>query len=185
MFDYKVKVNELFETNKPRGGINEEVLDSGAVAIYTNILTGAPMDPDSGVLINITLTEEIKGYMADYRRCEFWCYPHFGIDLKDMPDETQILVLEKENDEFRVVVPVVNDKYKCVLKGGEDCDFSVRMFSWYDKLCDCKGLAFIYADGENPTELAKLCVSEALKILNNGVRLRENRRYPEIFDYLG
>ena len=185
MFDYKVKVNELFETNKPRGGINEEVLDSGAVAIYTNILTGAPMDPDSGVLINITLTEKIKGYMADYRRCEFWCYPHFGTNLKDMPDETQILVLEKENGEFRVVVPVVNDKYKCVLKGGEDCDFSVRMFSWYDKLCDCKGLAFIYADGENPTELAKLCVSEALKILNNGVRLRENRRYPEIFDYLG
>lgn len=185
MFDYKLQINELSESNNPRGGMSEEVLESGAVAIYTNILTGAPMEPDCGVLINISLTEKIKGYMANFRGCEFWCYPHFGTDLQQMPDETQILVLEKENGEFRVVVPVVNDKYKCVLKGGKNCDFSIRIFSWYDKLYDCKGLACIYADGKNPAELTKICVSEALKILNTGIRLRENRRYPEMFDYLG
>ena len=124
-------------------------------------------------------------YMANYRYSEFWCRPFFGTDLREIPDETQALILESAQDHFMVLVPVVNDTYKCVFKGNENGGITARLFSWYDKLCDCKGLAFVYAQGSDPFRLMEYCVSEALKLLHNGVRLRTQRRFPECFEYLG
>lgn len=86
---------------------------------------------------------------------------------------------------FGVILPVVSDKYKCVLCGNENNTISAKIFSWYSELNYCDTLAFLQAEDENPYVLLEKLVTVGLKLLNNGCRIRKERRYPEIFEYLG
>ena len=81
-------------------------------------------------------------------------------------------------------MPVVSEEYKCVLTDTEQ-GLEAKLFSWYDRLQTCRGLAFLYAEGENPFVLMEQCVKQGLKLLGCGVRPRSERRYPELFEYLG
>lgn len=80
---------------------------------------------------------------------------------------------------------MVSETYKCVLRGEEDGTLTARLFSWYEGLTSCRGLALALKTGENPYALLRDCCREALKALNNGCAPREEREYPEIFEYLG
>ena len=142
------------------------------------------LDPEKGVCIDITVDNCIR-YMADYRFSEWWCEPYFGTTFKNLPDDTQYLVIERTDGLYEVFVPVVNDEYKCIFEGKNEYEFTAKIFSWYDKLYRCEGLAFVHAVGANPLALTEKCVETALNILNNGVRMRKQRRYPKVFERLG
>ena len=191
MFKYNVSINTVGgDVLYDLGRVNEQVMGNGVVAVYVDAKSQPDegrglIDPEKGVLIDVTYNMEIKGCMANCRSSEFWCSPYFSTDTAEVPDETQFMVLESEDGNFVSIVPVVNDKYKSVIKGKDKKEFSVRCFSWCDKLYTCKGLSFVYAVGKNPMQLVENCVKEALKLLNNGTRSREERRYPELFEYLG
>lgn len=194
MFKYNVYVNTSGgDVICDRGRIKECVTDSGAIAVYTDVVSqpntgegdNGTIHPEKGVCIDVTHGKRIVSCMADYRSGEFWCSPYFSDTTADVPDETQLLIFELEDKSFVAVVPVVNDKYKSVVKGKNEKEFTVRCFSWCDSLYSCKGLSFVYAIGKNPIQLVENCVKTALKLLNNGTRHREERRYPELFNYLG
>ena len=92
--------------------------------------------------------------MADYRHSEFWCKPAFGMNLAEIPDETQGLIYEKEDGTFGVILPVVSEKYKCVLKGetteeGKEVVLA-KLFSWFEGMTDCKGLWHANEIGASP-----------------------------------
>ena len=144
----------------------------------------ACLNGDFGAGIDIEITD-LKSWMANYRSCEFWCSPGFGTQLKDVPDETQGFIYQKTDGLFGVILPVVSEKYKCVLSGNENGKLTAKLFSWYDKLTFCHELAFLYAEGQNPFEMMAECARLGLKILNSGCRTRDERRYPELFEYLG
>lgn len=173
--------------------VREERCENNTVAVYVDALsesgiyfnTTGTLDCEFGVGINVKPKRRIINFMADYRECEFWCKPFFGTNMAEIPDETQILISQLDNEDFLAVIPVVNDKYKSVIKGSDKDEFTVRIFSWCDKLYSCHGLTFVYAIGKKPMELVENCVKTALKILNKGTRHREDRRYPEVFEYLG
>ena len=159
--------------------------DDGITAVYAyGAVKQAPLDPDFGMGIYIDVGGDIESVVSDYRRCEFWCMPSFGKDFTDVPDETQALIYKKTNGTFGVILPVVDKEFKCVLKT-ENGRLCARIFSWYDKSLRCDTLAFMHAEGNDVSELTEKCTKMALKLLNSGVRHRTERRYPEIFDYLG
>ena len=159
--------------------------DDGITAVYAyGAVNQAPLDPDFGMGIYIDVGGDIESVVSDYRRCEFWCMPSFGKDFTDVPDETQALIYKKTNGTFGVILPVVDKEFKCVLKT-ENGRLCARIFSWYDKSLRCDTLAFMHAEGNDVSELTEKCTKMALKLLNSGVRHRTERRYPEIFDYLG
>lgn len=159
--------------------------DDGITAVYAyGAVEQAPLDPDFGMGIYIDVGGDIESVVSDYRRCEFWCMPSFGKDFTDVPDETQALIYKKTNGTFGVILPVVDKEFKCVLKT-ENGRLCARIFSWYDKSLRCDTLAFMHAEGNDVSELTEKCTKMALKLLNSGVRHRTERRYPEIFDYLG
>ncbi len=159
--------------------------DDGITAVYAyGAVKQVPLDPDFGMGIYIDVGGDIESVVSDYRRCEFWCMPSFGKDFTDVPDETQALIYKKTNGTFGVILPVVDKEFKCVLKT-ENGRLCARIFSWYDKSLRCDTLAFMHAEGNDVSELTEKCTKMALKLLNSGVRHRTERRYPEIFDYLG
>ena len=125
MFTYRSYIN----TNDARKiddrvTVTESAAPCGGTAVTINALSpagfGTDIDarihPEKGVCIELTPELPIKRYMANYRHSEFWCRPQFGEDLSQIPDDTQALVLELEDGRFCVVVPVVNDTWKCVLR---------------------------------------------------------------------
>ncbi len=194
MFNHNVFINlKNGKTSDIICSVTERKNENGTVAVYVDAIAphgiGTEKDvyihAEKGVHIDVTFNGTIASCMANYKKCEFWCSPYFSDSLKSIPDETQLLILKLHNGKFVTVVPIVNDKYKSVIVGKSENTFSVRCFSWYDGLYDCKGLSFVYAVGENPTLLVEKCVKTALEILNNGTRHRTDRRYPQLFDFLG
>ena len=194
MFEYRPYMNLCNgETVKERISVSEKSQENGVSLVCVKALTGSMVDSsekrafqaEAGVCIEMIPTKKIVRFMADYKKTEFWCAPAFGTNMSEVPGETQLLVLEMENDDFCVMVPVVNDKYRCVLKGREDGILEAQLSSWCEELYACEGLAFVYAEGKNPNQLIKKCVKAALKEMNSDIRTIEKRRYPELMEYLG
>lgn len=161
-----------------------EKMEETIHAVYIEGFANGILDSEFGAGIEME-PASVKRWMAVYRYCEYWCRPEFGTKLSDIPDETQGLIYEKTDGTFGVVLPVVSEQYKCVLAGGESNTIQAKMFSWYDGLVSCKGLALLWAEGDNPYELLEQCSQVGLKLLGTGYRTRKERRYPEIFEYLG
>jgi len=165
-----------------------ETVWEGTHAVYINGVSKYQLNSEFGAGIEIQL-QNVKSWMADYRNCEWWCQPEFGESLAEIPDETQGLIYEKEDGTFGVILPVVSEKYKCVLTGATTEDGKevvlAKLLSWFEGMFDCKGLAFLWAEGENPYELLEKCAKVGLKLLGTGYRTRKERRYPEVFEYLG
>ncbi len=153
-------------------------------AVFIDGFSDINLDMDFGAGVDFEIADMTR-FMANYRHSEYWCSPSFGTKASEIPDETQALIYEDNDGNFGVVLPVVSEKYKCVIKGNVDGTITARLFSWYDSLNKVNALAFVYAKGKNPFELMAKCAEAAMKILNNGCTVRKNRRYPEIFEYLG
>ena len=135
-------------------------------AVYMDAVAYRALDPEFGAKIEIEL-ENVKSWMADYRHNEFWCRPAFGESLAEIPNETQGLIYEKEDGTFGVILPVVSEKYKCVLAGGTNKEGKevvvAKLFSWFEGMSDCKGLAFLWAEGDNPYEMMEKCAEASAK----------------------
>ena len=132
----------------------------GADAVYIDGFSGSLLDADFGAGIDFTVSQ-VKSWMADFRYSPFWCMPAFGTALGDIPDETQGLIYQKEDGDFGVILPVVSEQYKCVLKGNKDGGITARLFTRYDSMSACRALAFVSAEGKNPYTLLKKAAKAA------------------------
>ncbi len=155
----------------------------GVTAVWVSGSADRPLNSGTGAVVGFDVGG-MTGWMAQCRYCDCWCRPQFGTDPGDIPDETQGLVCAKSDGSFTVILPLVSERYKCVLSGG-DGRIRVKLFSWYEGLCDCDAPAFIRADGDDPFRLAEECVRAGLELLQTDCRPREDRHYPELFEYLG
>ena len=145
---------------------------------YGNV-TAVYAEGSSPLTFPLISTKPIARYMAMHRHTQSWCRPFFGSDVADIPENTVLLLLQLEDDRFCAVVPVVNALCQTMLCGGLTATMTTT--------CEtaCQGLALVWAEGENPALLIRSCVEAALKLLGSDTLLREDRPYPEIFEYLG
>lgn len=139
---------------------------------------------DKAVVINIDDLPENSVYFANFRYSLFWCKPTFGNDYTKVPENTQALLINKNDGTYEVIVPVAGDMYKCTLYGDESGLYA-KVYSWYGELSECKTLAFVRGTGTNPYELLHNAFAFAVKMLGDKIKMREERPYPEIFEYLG
>lgn len=173
--------NEKIQKNNVTVSVKEE----GKVSLVSiNGFSSSKLDGDFSAGIDIEI-ENVSAVFSDYSAGIFWANPHFGTDFSTVPDVTQELVYKKTDGTFGVIVPVVSENYKCALVGKEQNIVTAKLFSWYDKLCTCNGLAFVWAEGDNPYVLLEECFSAASAALGNQCPTIQNRRYPELFEYLG
>lgn len=156
----------------------------GVHAVSVHASCNCALDPECGVRLLIGGLHNLESYMADYRHCEYWCRPFFGHDPGLVPPETQAFLWKETDGTYGVLLPVVSEQYKCVLEGFEE-GLSARLFSWYSNLNTCDALAFLTARGENPFLLFEKCVATGLRLLGNNCLPFSERRYPDMFEYLG
>ncbi|MGN0998512.1 MAG: Sip1-related alpha-galactosidase, partial [Faecousia sp.] len=161
-----------------------ETVQEGVHGVFIDGLSPNALDGEFGAGMELRV-DGLKSWMADYRHSEYWCCPAFGTDFSQVPEETQGLIYEKTDGSYGVILPVVSQQYKCVLTGSGPDAVLAKLFSWCENMTACKALAVLWAEGDNPYGLLEKCVSVGLKLLGTGCRTRRQRRYPELFEYLG
>ena len=153
----------------------------GVQAVYVE--KEGPIDAEAGLCTRLIPRVPVKRYMANYRCTEHWCRPQFGTVLADIPADTQNLILELTDGCFCAVVPVMAQQWKTTLEGGAD-GITARTVCWVEA-AQCKSLALVYAVGTEPVKLVHSCVRAALQLLGSDVKLREDRPFPQVLEYLG
>ena len=127
---------------------------------------------------------ESDEFMAIENHSPYWCRPFFGQDLRDIPAWTQALLLRR-GERYRYILPVCADSWKTVIRGGQD-GMEFRISAECAGVTDCvRQLAWVEAEGTDPLKLAHDCAEAAAALLGNGLKLRGERKYPEVLEYLG
>lgn len=134
--------------------------------------------------VRIEQPEEMLRCLAVHRTGEYWCSPTFTDTFMEIPHDTQLLLIENKDGSFTAILPVCGDTYTCVLEYDET-DLFAKVISYYDKLSTIDTLAFVYGTGNNPYVLIHDLTKFAVEQLDNYIVLREDRPYPEVFEYLG
>ena len=142
------------------------------------------LDMDCAARIEITDLGELRGIMADYRHLEYWCKPCFCSKTEEVPEETQMLLYQKQDGMFGIILPVVSEEYKCTLHGGRT-GLLAEVYSWYYGKNQCYTLAFVWGEDKDPFSLLERLTAYAVSLLENCTLLRPKREYPELFEYLG
>ena len=155
-------------------------------AVFVDAKTdeGKFFSPDCAVELTVGDISGVKRYLADYRYSPFWCRPFFGKELRDVPAETQTLLFEKNDGTYEILLATCGEEYKCTFLG-DKWGLRARVYSWYDGMTECKTLAFVRGTGANPYELLHRAFKFAVHMLGDKIKMREDRPYPEIFEYLG
>jgi raffinose synthase len=139
--------------------------------------------PRDGVRIKFRDGMENYRFMANYQHKDWWTRPHFGCNVTDVPAHTLSLLMEGGFGYFHLL-PVSDTITKTELKGVEgglelsvsDCHGAYDRFSQW---------VLVTGVGKDPYGLVKENAKAAFTILENGKTIREEKRYPEILDYLG
>lgn len=137
-----------------------------------------------GCVIYTPPQPEFDDFMAIENHSPFWCRPFFGRDLRDIPAWTQALLLRR-GERYRYILSVCADSWKTVIRGGQD-GMEFRISADCVGVTDCvRQLAWVEAEGADPLKLAHDCAEAAAALLGNGLKLRGERKYPEVLEYLG
>lgn len=125
-------------------------------------------------------------YVAVVNHSPFWCMPFFGRDLNNLPKLTQQL-LAFDGNKWHCVVPVCDNVFKSVIEGSENGNyFKIVMSLNTSSITECSNqLAYVYETGSEPHELVRSCTERAAKMRAYPIKARNEREYPEMFEYLG
>ena len=129
--------------------------------------------------------EALVDFLAIERHSDFWSRPVFGNDLQAVPNFTQMLLIHTPKDTYQCYLPVCDDTFKTVLRGTKD-GLEAVVYSNFDGLKKCEHqLALVIGEGNDPHALVHDCTSLAAQLLGNGLLMREERKMPEMLEYLG
>lgn len=164
---------ELTSKNK---SINFDIVNiNGGIAVYVS-------GKDELIYsMNIPDTAE---YLAIENHSPFWCRPFWGSSLSELPERVQALLV-KRGDTYTYYLPVCDSVFKTLIRGGEH-GMEFYTYSNCDTVTKCDHqLAFVCLEGKEPLALMKEGARAVCELLGNGLKLREEKSVPEVFNYLG
>ncbi len=154
-----------------------------ALYVHTDLTDGYALDPENAVTLSLSFADDVTGYMAS-EMAMHWATPRVDTDFSKIQDNTQALLLRRENGTFSLLLPVCDSEYKTTLSGCEN-GVLTHTFSWMPQMSGCHTLAFVYGEGEDPYLLMRNATEYAVELMGNRVKMREDRKVPDLFEYLG
>lgn len=159
--------------NTPRGGL----------AYYVSASLDGGFSADRAITFTLAVSDT-SDFLAIENHSQFWCRPFWGTTLSALPKRVQELLI-KDGDLYRAFLPVCADTFKTVIFGSES-GASALMYANTDKVSECaEQLAFVYMEGNDPHKLLEDIARDAAEMLGTGIKMRNERRYPEVMEYLG
>jgi len=177
--------SEKYKTNLIDVSVKREK-DGGINSITVSVsMKSEKIDGHKGIRLSLK-DISFDEFFADVLYSPYWCHPEFGkkSDGNTIPEKTQALLIKKD-EEYTFILPVCDNIYKTFLEGDNNCIYA-RIFSQTDSLSVCeKQVSVIFGTGKDPYKIISDCFKYAVNKLGNKVLLKEQRIYPEIFNYLG
>ncbi|MBD5395785.1 MAG: hypothetical protein HDR71_16325 [Lachnospiraceae bacterium] len=134
------------------------------------------------IRVYIPMEECPEKITAMYLFNEWWTRPAFVSGFQDIPDFTQVAFF-KYKDRFACFVPMVGQEFKTYMVSGTETEISLEMTAYLGGQKEIAEPLYLLAEGSSLTE----AVHKAFVWLadHKGIRLKEKRRVPEMFSYLG
>lgn len=121
--------------------------------------------------------------LAVYQHKDWWLRPDFPAGAEEIPPRTQLLLM-KGAKEYLAVLAVCGEQYRTDLEGCRE-GIRVRVSSNRGNKNTVDDISLVCAAGEDPYECCHGAARYALTLMGKKSMLRENRRYPAVFEKLG
>lgn len=139
---------------------------------------------EQAIGLNIQSIDLLEKYVATYRSCPYWVSPSFGSDISKLPNNTQAILGQVREDNYFFATALCDDIFKSTIRGNENGGMDI--FVWSNDLRNkVSTSALYYGFGTQPFELAETVMKNAMSLLGRPVKMRDDRTYPEVLEYLG
>ena len=134
------------------------------------------------IRVYLPMAERPEKITAMYLFNEWWTRPAFVDCIQDIPDYTQVAFF-RYHDRFACFVPMVGKEYKTYMVSGTETEICLEMTAWLGGQKDVDEPMYLFAEASTLAE----AIHKAFAWLAEykGIRMREERRVPEMFNYLG
>lgn len=134
------------------------------------------------VRIYLPVKENPEKITAMYLFNEWWTRPAFVTKFQDIPEYTQVAFF-RYKDRYACFVPMVGRKFKTYLVSGTETEICLEMTAWMGGQKEIDEPLYLIVEASVLEE----AVHKAFTWLTEykGIRMREERRIPEMFRYLG
>lgn len=182
LFEFLPKA--FFKTEK--GTLNEfsvRKTEKGKFSAYY-VTAEASEEFSADRAIEFTFKCEDMPHTAIYSHSLYWVQPSFGFKAADIPQKTAAVIFQKNDGNFVYLMTAVGTEYKTYVEGSQE-GVKIFLYSQYPSTKMEDQLSFIVGEGSNITELVNGGAEAMCEFMNNGLKLRSDRKMPEIFEYFG
>lgn len=144
-------------------------------------MTGLALDAPVQMALEVDEVPEKMTCM--YMFNEWWTRPAFVSAINEVPEKTQIIFC-KQKDHYSCFLPMVGKVFKTTVCGGENKSrMHLKMEAGIGGLRKVEETVYLMADGNTLEEAVRKVFQYLNRVL--GIRLREERTFPELLQYLG
>ena len=176
-----VKINETdgILTLVAEGGL---IRDRSKNQFFDNAATN--LNSHGAFSLTFTEVEGLKSYTAS-NLTVFWTVNDVigSSNIKDIVPKTQAIVYEGK-DNYGMLFATCDKQYKSMFEGSEN-GLSVTLQSFKRGMLKFSSVLFFAAVDNNPYQLPQKLAAHGLEFLGKKAAATNEKRYPEIFEYLG
>ena len=142
------------------------------------------LNANSAFSLTFSEIENLKSYTAS-NLTTFWTQNDVigANDIKEVAPKTQAIVYKGE-DNYGCLFATCDKQYKSVFEGSEK-GLTVSLQSYKRGLMEFSSVLFFFATDKDPYSLPQRVTAYGLKFLGKKAAPANEKRYPEIFEYLG
>ena len=137
---------------------------------------------EAPVRVYIPMAERPEKITAMYLYNPWWTRPAFADRLEDIPARTQIAFF-RYREKYACFVPMVGHKFKSYLTNGTETDLCLEMTACTGGEHEIREPLYLFSEANTVTEAVRKAFARLAD--KKEIRLREQRRIPEMFRYLG
>lgn len=145
---------------------------------------GATWHPLRAITLHIESLGFLSGICGHYLYNSWWTRPWFDRSLTSLPEQTQSLLWET-GDSYRHMLAFCDQQLVSEFRGGDQEGIKMIVSPQKAGVRSFSGTALILGVGDNPYELMGQSVDVGRQQLSCASLSREQRQWPELFDYLG
>lgn len=134
------------------------------------------------IRVYIPMEEHPEKITAMYLFNEWWTRPAFVEKFEEIPDYTQVAFFKYKN-KFSCMVPTVGREFKTYLVKGTETEVCLEMTAYVGGQKALEEPLYVMAEAPQLAEAIHKVFSWLAEY--KGIRMRESRRIPEMFRYLG
>lgn len=140
------------------------------------------LSSEDPIVLCMETEETPKCMTALYLHRDWWSRPAFVQSWEDLPERTQCVYLEYE-DGYGCLMLLAGKQFKTNAKGMESGKLCLNMTAYKGGQSELEEPVFVWAKKESVYEAVHACAVAAAK--ETGAVLKKQKKYPDMFDYLG